>query len=337
VSAAAAEADPSQHWFGAAGAALLPSRWVELEQKKITIDNDADPSGGRCLGIRCLTWDRCAVPLNMTHNTFGGHSHTMTKASLLLGAQGYKGGMPELKALPVKISEFLHQVHGDKFSSLGLPPRGRALIYFQIEELFARIEFVGNDDSVIMQHGGVILGHKEYEGSQRVYAWPFPNEKFRDFSRQDPVILLPEGADRATFHPNPDNVWYGKCLLVFSFIVRGDGNARYRMRCVLISTLEDYNCPEDDATAGDWCRKAQTRRLFELDPSKPRLYVMPLTSILSKLALVRAGDTGTIPYHMRGQEARCFPGGKADTSPGKGDGSRLYFVNSWAMKWSMNP
>jgi hypothetical protein len=188
-----------------------------------------------------------------------------------------------------------------------------------------------------MQHGGVILGHKEYEGSQRVYAWPFPNEKFRDFSRQDPVILLPEGADRATFHPNPDNVWYGKCLLVFSFIVRGDGNARYRMRCVLISTLEDYNCPEDDATAGDWCRKAQTRRLFELDPSKPRLYVMPLTSILSKLALVRAGDTGTIPYHMRGQEARCFPGGKADTSPGKGDGSRLYFVNSWAMKWSMNP
>lgn len=148
MSAAAAEADPSQHWFGAAGAALLPSRWVELEQKKITIDNDADPSGGRCLGIRCLTWDRCAVPLNMTHNTFGGHSHTMTKASLLLGAQGYKGGMPELKALPVKISEFLHQVHGDKFSSLGLPPRGRALIYLQIEQLFARIEFVGNDDSV---------------------------------------------------------------------------------------------------------------------------------------------------------------------------------------------
>ncbi len=105
----------------------------------------------------------------MTHNTFGGRSHTMSKVSLLLGAQGYKGGMPELKALPVKISEFLHKVHGDKFSSLGLPPRGSCLLYLQIDQLFERIEFVGNDDSVIMQHGGVILGHKEYGGSQRVY------------------------------------------------------------------------------------------------------------------------------------------------------------------------
>ena len=26
-----------------------------------------------------------------------------------------------------------------------------------------------------------------------------------------------------------------------------------------------------------------------------------------------------------------------ETSPGKGDGSRLYFVNSWAMKWSQHP
>ena len=40
---------------------------------------------------------------------------------------------------------------------------------------------------------------------------------------------------------------------------------------------------------------------------------------------------------MRGRAADCFPGGKAHTAPGKGDGSRLYFVNSWAMKWSQNP
>ena len=60
------------------------------------------------------------------------------------------------------------------------------------------------------------------------------------------------------------------------------------MKCVLISTLEDYDCHDDDAASGDWCKKAETRRLFELDPSLPRLYVMPISSIQGKVSLVRA-------------------------------------------------
>ncbi len=48
----------------------------------------------------------------------------MTKAALLLGAPDFMGGLPVLKHLPVKIAEFLHTVHGDKFSSLVLPPPG---------------------------------------------------------------------------------------------------------------------------------------------------------------------------------------------------------------------
>ena len=94
--AAAAEADPSQHWFGEGGAALLPSRWAELEQKKSTID----PTGGRCLGVRCLVWDRCKVPSNLIHDTFGGRSHasgngwaSMSKAALLQGAYGCNAGV----------------------------------------------------------------------------------------------------------------------------------------------------------------------------------------------------------------------------------------------------
>ncbi len=107
---------------------------------------------------------------------------------------------------------------------------------------------------------------------------------------------------------------------------------------MLISTLEEYVCPEDDAAAGNWCGKAETRRLSELDPSLPCLYVMPIISILGKVPLVRAGNTGTIPHHMCGRKEQCcFPGGKADSAPGKGDDSRLYFVNPWAMKWSQNP
>jgi hypothetical protein len=90
---------------------------------------------------------------------------------------------------------------------------------------------------------------------------------------------------------------------------------------------------------GHWCRMAPvTRLLFELDPSLPRLYVMPILSILGTvLLLVRAGNTGTIPHYMRGRGDACFPGGKTDSATSKGDGSRLYFVNSWAMKLSQNP
>ena len=177
----------------------------------------------------------------------------MSKAALLLGAQGFLGGMPLLKHLPVKISEILHKVHHDKFSSFGLPRIQDSLSMDQIELLFQQIEKVDKDDAVIILHGGVLIGHREYEGFQRVYAWSFPNKKFRDYNHQDAVFLRPEGEDSATFHPAPDNVWYGRCQLVFSFIVRSDANVRYRMKCALISTLEEYICPEDDAVAGDWC------------------------------------------------------------------------------------
>jgi hypothetical protein len=88
--------------------------------------------------------------------------------------------------------------------------------------------------------------------------------------------------------------------------------------------------------ADDWLRKTESRLLYELDPQKPRLYVMPIASVLGKVPLLRAGNTGTIPYRLKGQavERRLYPGGKADTAPDKGDGSRLWYVNTWAMKWS---
>ena len=52
--------------------------------------------------------------------------------------------------------------------------------------------------------------------------------------------------------------------------------------------------------------------------------------------LLIAGNTGTIPYSMRGYERAYYPGGKCDSAADKGDGSRLWYVNTWAMKWSQN-
>ena len=88
------------------------------------------------------------------------------------------------------------------------------------------------------------------------------------------------------------------------------------------------------SVAGNWLFKSESRRLYEMDAQLPRLYVIPMTSLLGKLSVVQAGNTGTIPYSMRGRAAECYPGGKCDSSEGKGDGSRLYYVNPWTMRWS---
>ncbi len=63
------------------------------------------------------------------------------------------------------------------------------------------------------------------------------------------------------------------------------------------------------------------------------LYVLPITSILGRLALVPVGDTGTIPFTMR-KETKDFPGASCDSKKNAGDGNRWWYMNSTAMKWA---
>jgi hypothetical protein len=63
------------------------------------------------------------------------------------------------------------------------------------------------------------------------------------------------------------------------------------------------------------------------------LYVVPITLILGRLALVPVGDTGTIPFSMR-KQTREFPGTLCDSKDGAGDGNRWWYINSNAMKWA---
>ena len=104
---------------------------------------------------------------------------------------------------------------------------------------------------------------------------------------------------------------------------------RNQLHSVYISIT--YQSP--DPEADNWMTKAATCRLYELVPT-PRLYVCPITAILGKVPMVRAGNTGTIPFSVRGRERAYYPGGKCDSAPDKGDGSRLWYINTWAMKWS---
>ena len=69
-------------------------------------------------------------------------------------------------------------------------------------------------------------------------------------------------------------------------------------------------------------RKAETCRLYELAPT-PHLFVRPITAILGKWPMVRAGNTGTIPFSMRLHERAYDPGGRCDLAVDKGDCSWL--------------
>ena len=74
----------------------------------------------------------------------------------------------------------------------------------------------------------------------------------------------------------------------------------------------------------------------------PLLHVVPVENILGKLSLAQAGDTGTIPFEdlARNQadhdefRDEYYPGGRADSAPGSGDGTRLWHTNAWALGWS---
>jgi hypothetical protein len=67
--------------------------------------------------------------------------------------------------------------------------------------------------------------------------------------------------------------------------------------------------------------------------------VVPATSVLGRLPVVRAGDTGTIPFKYRnglrnGAHRYDQSLARADSSRGAGDGCPMYFVNAWALGWS---
>ncbi len=73
--------------------------------------------------------------------------------------------------------------------------------------------------------------------------------------------------------------------------------------------------------------------MYERKQDSQVLYVLPVESILGKLPVVPVGDTVTIPYSMR-QHAADFVVAAFDTREGAGDGSRWWYINTWALSWS---
>ena len=55
--------------------------------------------------------------------------------------------------------------------------------------------------------------------------------------------------------------------------------------------------------------------------------------ILTRLTLVPAGDHGTIPAAMRNSKSQLFKYGECDKDGRQRSGSKLYYINPWAMCW----
>jgi hypothetical protein len=78
-----------------------------------------------------------------------------------------------------------------------------------------------------------------------------------------------------------------------------------------------------------WLAQCESTILSERRLQSQVLYVIPITSILGRLALVPV----TIPYSMR-KDASTFPGAACDSKPHGADGNRWWYVNSFAQKWA---
>ncbi len=72
--------------------------------------------------------------------------------------------------------------------------------------------------------------------------------------------------------------------------------------------------------------------MYERKSDDKVFYVLPVESVLGKLPVVPIGDTGTIPFTMR-QHAEDFVGAAVDTREGSEDGSRWWYINTWALSF----
>ena len=77
----------------------------------------------------------------------------------------------------------------------------------------------------------------------------------------------------------------------------------------------------------------------------PVLFVIPMKSLLGRLPLFPAGDTGTIPFksiasNLAEHEAlaeRTYPGAFCDKEQGSGDDCLLWHLIMFALKWFSYP
>ncbi len=88
----------------------------------------------------------------------------------------------------------------------------------------------------------------------------------------------------------------------------------------------------------DWWMQvaySRTKLLYQPEP-KPVVYLVPvnLKDILGRLALVPYGAHGMTSHEWHLLQRTHFPWGVCNQRDKPGSGSKLFYLNSWAMIWS---
>ena len=134
---------------------------------------------------------------------------------------------------------------------------------------------------------------------------------------------------QSRFGPSVDECWYGRVALVFKIHVRKDDGALMACNCAMMETLWDY-CPRESKSW--WQNTAQIGSKMLYLPKPGRfVWIVPTISILGRLPLVPAGQTGTIPHSMYARQQACFEYGECNKRDEPGTGSLVFHINSWAM------
>ena len=169
----------------------------------------------------------------------------------------------------------------------------------------------------------------------------------KNVEKQECFATIPPAGSPSPYEGDPDVfdmrnpehmdlVIFGRPHLFFKATFRPRGNATsaedWTIPLVYFQAFERSNL----TPLHPMQRVAEIIQLYEPGPSpplEPLVYVGLLSDVLCKAPLVplylEGSDYATIPHSFRSSKRRLFPNGRADTSEGRGDGSRIYEVNKW--------
>ena len=153
---------------------------------------------------------------------------------------------------------------------------------------------------------------------------------------QDMVFVIPppqfpfQSEDDMRHGVDMSQVWHCRVLLLFRIMVQLDSdmapgvNSATQYELAFMEVLSMVTPP--------LFRNPHHRKMLYAPKPQMRVYVIPVKHILGRLAVVPAGDTGTIsndyPAAWFGSDAKRDPAGT------RGKGSELWYINEWAMRWA---
>jgi hypothetical protein len=205
------------------------------------------------------------------------------------------------------------------------------------ENLLNMLQFMpGTRKSEISLYTAATIGHERFEGHQIVHCQPFKGRR----PQMDYVFFIPPpqfvSGKQSRFRPSIEECWYRRVVLLFCFRILTENDETVECDCAKLDVLSTY-VPGNThiGPRGGWRQVGDggTKLLYQCSP-EPVLYVVPVSSILGRLALVPAWDHGTIPRSVAQHKSRRFLMGRCDGQDRPGTGSKLFYINTWAMQWA---